>query len=96
MKTQLRNTVNKYQLLLTKRRVELHHANVLQTKVDAQFDKLAAELSWQRVRRSTFSSYSELFVEVTNFNLPHLHLAPLLGMTPFEFCEIFGIRKRRD
>jgi len=30
-------------------------ANVLQTKVDAQCDKLATELSWQRLRRSTFS-----------------------------------------
>ena len=32
-------------------------ANVLQTKVDAQCDKLKTELSWQRLRRLTFSSY---------------------------------------
>jgi len=39
-------------------------ANVLQTsKVDAQCDKLATELSWQ-----CFAS------EVANFQLPHLHL----------------------
>ena len=34
-------------------------ANVLQRKVDAQCNKLVTELSWQRLRRSTFSSYSE-------------------------------------
>jgi len=44
-------------------------ANVLQTKVDAQCDKLATELS---------------YIVVT---LPHLYLAPLLRMTPFEFCR---------
>jgi len=38
-------------------------ANVLQTKVDAQCDKLATELSRQHFRRSTFSSYSELFAQ---------------------------------
>jgi len=42
-------------------------ANVLQTKVDAQCDKLATELSWQRLWGSTFSSYSELFVESHQF-----------------------------
>jgi len=36
---------------------------VLQTMADAQRDKLATELSRQRLRRSTFSSYSELFIE---------------------------------
>jgi len=41
--------------------------NVLQTKTVAQCDKLATELSWQRLRRSTFSSYSELFVESCQF-----------------------------
>jgi len=38
-------------------------------------------------------SYSELFVESHHFNLPHLYLAPPLGVIPFEFCEIYGIRK---
>jgi len=42
-------------------------ANVLQTKVDAQCDKLATELGRQRLRRWTFSSYSELFVEIRQF-----------------------------
>jgi len=28
-------------------------ANVLQTKVDAQYDELTTELSWQHLRRST-------------------------------------------
>jgi len=35
-------------------------ANVLQTKVDAQCDKLGTELSWQCLRRSIFTSYREL------------------------------------
>ena len=29
----------------------------MQTKADAQCDKFATELSWQRLRRLTFSSY---------------------------------------
>jgi len=47
-------------------------ANVLQTKVDAQCYKLATELSWQRLRRSTFSRYSEWFdlLKIANFNIP--------------------------
>jgi len=58
-------------------------ANILQTNADAQCDKLATQLSWQCLRWSTSSSYSELFLsKVTNFNLPHLHLAPPLGVTP--------------
>jgi len=39
----------------------------LQTKLDVQCDKLATELSWQRLRRWTFSSYGELFVESRQF-----------------------------
>jgi len=42
-------------------------ANVLQTKVDAQSDILATELSWQRLRQLTFSSYSELFIKICQF-----------------------------
>ena len=30
--------------------------------------------------------------KVTNFNLPHLHLVPPLGVT-LSFAKIFGIRK---
>jgi len=62
-------------------------ANVLQTKVDAQCDKLVTELSWQRAQCSTFSNYSKLFVESHQLNLPHLHLMPPLWVTPFEFCR---------
>ena len=62
-------------------------ANVLQTKVDAQCDKLATELSWQHFRRLTFSSYSKLFVESRQCYLPHLHLTSPLGVTPIEFCR---------
>ena len=32
-----------------------------------------------------FSSYSELFVKVADFNLLHLHLTPPLEVTPFKF-----------
>jgi len=44
-------------------------ATVLQAKVDAQCHKLATELSWQHL---------PYLSKVTNFNLPHLHLAPPL------------------
>ena len=65
--------------------------NVLQTnKVDAQCDKLATELSWQR-----FAS------KVANLQLPHLHLTyPTCiwrlhwGWPRLSFAEIFGVRKR--
>jgi len=63
-------------------------ANMLQTMVDAQCDKLATELSWQRLRRSIrFRVVASYLSKVANFNLPHLYLAPPLGMTPFEFCR---------
>ena len=70
-------------------------ANVLQTKVDAQCDKLATKLNWQCLRRSTFSSHSEYSSKVANFNPPNLHLAPPLGVTPFEFCRDFRHQKTR-
>jgi len=66
-------------------------ANVLQTnKVDAQCDKLATELSWQR-----FAS------KVTNYcQLPHLHLAYPTCIwclrwkwSRWSFAEIFRFRK---
>jgi len=60
--------------------LSVYTANVPQTKVDAQCEKPVTKLSSQSLRQSTFSSYNELFVKVTNFNLPHLHLAPLLGV----------------
>ena len=57
--------------------------NVLQTnKVDAQCDKLTTELSWERLES-----------KVTNVQLPHLHLAPPLEVTLFEFCQDFRHQK---
>jgi len=78
---------SKYQLSPTNPRDALHHGKRvadtlsvinLQPNYDNAFDA-----------RSTFSSYSELILsKVADFNLPHLHLAPQLGvMTPFEFCR---------
>ena len=60
--------------------------------MDAQSDKTAIEL---RLQRSTFLSYSELFVESRQFYLPHLHLAPQLGVTLFEFCPDLWHQKTR-
>jgi len=37
-----------------------------------------------------FSSHKQLFVE-KYFNLPHLHLAPPLGLPHLNFTSIFGI-----
>jgi len=34
-----------------------------------------------------FLRYSEILVENRRFNLPHLYLAPPLGVTPLEFCR---------
>jgi len=65
-------------------------ANVLQTKLDAQCDKLATKLSWQRLWRSTFLSY---WSKVACSNRPHLNLAPPLKVTQFSFAKIFGNRK---
>jgi len=47
----------------------------------------------QRLRRSTFSSYSGLLSKVANFDLPHLRLAyPLI---PVEFCRDLRHQKTR-
>jgi len=56
-------------LSLTNPREALHHGQRVENKGgrSAQYDKLATELSWQRLRRSTLSSYSELFVESRQF-----------------------------
>jgi len=33
--------------------------------------------------------------KVTNFNLPHLHLAPPMGVTPFKFCrDLWQVKTR--
>jgi len=39
-----------------------------------------------------FSSYSELFSNVADFNLPNPHLAPS-WVTAFEFCSDFSCQK---
>ena len=67
-------------------------ANVLQTnKADAQCDKLATELSWQYFA----SNVANLHLTAPAFNLPHLHLAPPLRVTLFEFCRDFRRQKTR-
>jgi len=87
----MRAISNKYQLS------PMNPHDVLQTnKVDAQCDKLVTKLSWQRLRQSTRSSYSELLVESRQFNLPHPHLALPLMVTPFEFCRDIRRQKTRD
>jgi len=40
-----------------------------------------------------FSSYSQLLV--ANYNLIHLHLAPMLGVIPFKFCRDLWRQKTR-
>jgi len=42
-----------------------------------------------------FTRQSELFIESRQFYLPHLHLAPPLGVTPFEFHDDLWRRKTR-
>jgi len=59
--------LHKYQLSWWTRATRCIAANVLQTKVDIQCDKLTTKLNWQRLWRSMFSSYSELFVESRQF-----------------------------
>jgi len=71
-------------------------ANVLQTKVDAQCDKLATELSWKRLRRSTFSSYSQSFV-IANLTNPTCIWRLRWGDPGprFEFCRYLRRQKTR-
>jgi len=46
----------------------MHHGKHAANKGGrSQCDKYATELSWQRLWRSTFSSYRELFVESRQF-----------------------------
>jgi len=71
-------------------------AKVLQTKVDAQCDKLATELSWQRLlRRFSLSSYSELIIKSSQFR----HSPPAFGaspqVTPLVFCRDTRRQKTR-
>jgi len=40
-----------------------------------------------------FRVTASYLLKVANFNLPHLHLVPSLGVIYSNFTEIFGIRK---
>jgi len=55
-----------------------------------KFMTLTGELSWQRLRRS---AVPEILVENRRFNLPHLYLAPPLGVTPLAFLRDLWLRK---
>jgi len=77
---------------LQTRTVRCITANVLQTnKVDAQWDKLATEPSWQLIHVKS----RQFAATAPAFNIPHLHLVPPLGVTPFEFCWDFQHQKTR-
>jgi len=71
-------------------------ANVLPSKVDAQCDKLATEQSWKRLRRSTFSSYSQSFV-IANLTYPTCIWRLRWGDPGprFEFCRYLRRQKTR-
>ena len=53
-------------------------------------DKLATELSWQ-----CFASTVAIFNHLSGINVSYLHLAPPLGVAPFEFCREFWHQKTR-
>jgi len=56
---------------------------VINIAADRQkFMTLTGELSWQRLRRSAVPG---ILVENCRFNLPHLSLAPPLGLPALEF-----------
>ena len=54
----------------------------------------AKQLIWRNYITVTLCIASDLS-KVANFNLPHLHLEPPLGMTPFEFCRELHHQKTR-
>jgi len=69
-------------------------ANILQTKVDAQWcDKLETELSWHRLRYS-MSSYNELFCpKFPVLTYPARIWCLRRGWPRLSFAEIFSIRR---
>jgi len=95
--TQVHRKTNKDQLSLTNPHHALHHGecaggrsvvNLARVQVnDAQHHSsltcTRAKLTTLRVESCQFSATSPAF------NLPHLHLAPSLRATPFEFCRDF-------
>jgi len=70
--------------------------NVIKTgtvrKLGCSF-RFAFHSNWRYLE--SFARYSNLLVENREIFLPHLYLAPMHGVTPSEFCEMFGIRKTR-
>jgi len=53
-------------------------------------------MHWELAREWAWSCIKARHLwKVANFNLPHLHLAPPLGMTPFEFCRDLRQQKTR-
>ena len=73
-------------MLLTNPHDVLHHGkHAANNKVDALCDR--PKLTTLHVECCQFS------VTAPASNLPHLHLAPPLGMTPFEFCRDFQQQK---
>jgi len=68
---------------------------MLQTKVDAQCDKHATELVDNACDGRRFRVIASYLINVASFNVPHLHLAPSLGVTPFEFCRDLRQQKTR-
>ena len=71
-------------------------AVLLQTKVDAQCDKLATKLLNyvdNACNGRCFWVIASYLSKVANFNLPHLYLMQPLRWLHLSFAEIFGIRK---
>jgi len=67
------------------------HCITANEQVDSDCDKLATEVDNPSCRKSPIFSYRTL----PAFNLHHLHLAPSLGVTSFEFCDDFRHQKTR-
>jgi len=61
--------------------------------VDAQCDKLATELSWQRLRWSTFWVIASYLSKVANFNLLTSIWRLRWGWPLLSFAAIFGVGK---
>jgi len=73
--------------------IQISMVGVINIAADRQkFMILTDELSWQRLRRSAVPG---ILVENRRFNLPHLSLAPLLAVTPFEFRRDLWRQKTR-
>ena len=67
---------------------------MLQTKVDAQCDKFATEVE-NACDGRRFRVIASYLSKVANFNISHLHWAPSVGVTQFEFCQNLRLQKTR-